>query len=1023
MRRLADVVVRWPWAVIGVWIAIAVALPLTFPSLNEMAQRNPLAILPGDAPSSVAARQMTEAFHESGSDNLLVVAFINDDGLKPADENTYRKVVDALRDDVTDVVMVQDFITTKQLRPFLTSKDKTTWVLPVGLAGELGTPRAYESFNRVSDIVEHTVPDGPLAVYVTGPAATVADLTVAGEQDRMPIEIAIAVLVLLVLLVVYRNPITMLLPLAAIGTSLVTAQAVVAGVSEFFGLGVSNQSVIFLSAMIAGAGTDYAVFLISRYHDYLRLGADLDDAVRRAMISIGKVITASAATVGITFVGISFAKMGVFSTIGVACAIGVGVAFLAAMTLLPAILVLAGPRGWVKPRRELTARFWRRSGARIVRRPKTHLVASLLALALLAGAAGFVQYNYDDRKAVGPSAPSSIGYTALERHFPISQAVPEYILVQSPRDLRTPQALADLEQMAQRVSQLPDIGLVSGITRPTGDVPPEFRATYQAGIVGDRMAEGSAQIGERTGDLNRLASGADTLADSLADVRGQINKIAPSMQRLIDALSAMRSQFGGDKLVKQVEAAAQLVQSINAIGNEMGVNFSAVRDMFAWVGPVLAALNGNAVCDANPSCSATRIQFQKLVDARNEGRLDQVNTLAGQLEEFGDQKSLNATVKQLNDTLSTFSSAVRSMGLDRPGGLQAGLTQVRQGANRLADGSKQVAGGVDQLVGQVKLVGAGLDEAAAFLLAMRNDAADPSMAGFNIPSQILQLDDFKKAAQVFISPDGHSARYLVQTTLNPFSAEAMDQVNDITDAARSAQPNTQLADATVTMGGFPAALRDTRDYYEHDIRFIIIMTVIVVLLILMTLLRAIVAPLYLIGSVVVSYFAALGVGVLTFQYLLGQPLHWSVPPLAFVVLVAVGADYNMLFVSRMRDESPHGMRYGVIRTLGSTGGVITAAGLIFAASVGGLLFSSIGMVIQGGFVIATGILLDTFVVRTLTVPAIASLLGRANWWPSRPYAVAGAGPARARDVCETTKQAKPDNDFKQSDSTSITDEK
>ena len=74
-----------------------------------------------------------------------------------------------------------------------------------------------------------------------------------------------------------------------------------------------------------------------------------------------------------------------------------------------------------------------------------------------------------------------------------------------------------------------------------------------------------------------------------------------------------------------------------------------------------------------------------------------------------------------------------------------------------------MAGGVDQLVGQVKLVGAGLDEAAAFLLAMRNNAADPSMAGFNIPDQVLQLDDFKKAAKVFISPDGHSARYLVQT--------------------------------------------------------------------------------------------------------------------------------------------------------------------------------------------------------------------------------------------------------------------
>jgi RND superfamily putative drug exporter len=211
----------------------------------------------------------------------------------------------------------------------------------------------------------------------------------------------------------------------------------------------------------------------------------------------------------------------------------------------------------------------------------------------------------------------------------------------------------------------------------------------------------------------------------------------------------------------------------------------------------------------------------------------------------------------------------------------------------------------------------------------------------------------------------------------------MDQVNAISQTAREAQPNTALADATVSMAGYTASLRDTRDYYEQDIRFIITATLLVVLLTLIALLRAVVAPLYLVASVVLSYFAALGIGVLIVQFILGQQLHWSVPPLAFVVLVAVGADYNMLLVSRMRDESPHSIRYGIIRTLGSTGGVITAAGLIFAASMFGLLFSSISTVVQGGIVIGIGILLDTFLVRTVTVPAIATLAGRANWWPSR----------------------------------------
>jgi putative drug exporter of the RND superfamily len=422
---------------------------------------------------------------------------------------------------------------------------------------------------------------------------------------------------------------------------------------------------------------------------------------------------------------------------------------------------------------------------------------------------------------------------------------------------------------------------------------------------------------------------------------------------------------------------------VTSLGNAMGWNFSAIKDVFGWIGPVLAALQGNPVCDANESCNATRAQFERLVGPRDQGDLDAINDLVHQLQTFPDRQTMNASIVRLRAALASVAKVMHSMGMDKPGGLQANLDTMQDRAGRFAGGSRQVADAVAQLVDQLKQLGTGLSESAAFLLSLKHDASQPAMAGFNIPPQLLHLEEFQKAAKVFISPDGHSVRYLVQTKLNPFSPEAMDQVNTITATARGAQPNTSLSDATVSMAGFPVSLRDTRDYYERDIRYIIAVTLVVVLLTLIALLRAIIAPLYLVASVVISFLSAVGIGVLFFQVLLGQQLHWSVPPLAFVVLVAVGADYNMLFVSRMRDESPHSVRYGIIRTLTSTGGVITAAGVIFAASMFGLLFSTIGTAVQGGFVIGVGILLDTFLVRTVTVPAIATLVGRANWWPSR----------------------------------------
>lgn len=148
-----------------------------------------------------------------------------------------------------------------------------------------------------------------------------------------------------------------------------------------------------------------------------------------------------------------------------------------------------------------------------------------------------------------------------------------------------------------------------------------------------------------------------------------------------------------------------------------------------------------------------------------------------------------------------------------------------------------------------------------------------------------------------------------------------------------------------------------------------------VLLTLMLLLRSLIAPLYLVGSRVVSYFAALGIGSWC-SSTVPPTAALTVPPLAFVV--AVGAITTCCSHRCCATSRRTAAAYGIIRTLSSTGGVITAAGLIFAASMWGLLFSSIGTVVQGGFVIGAGILLDTFVVRTITVPAIATLVGKAN---------------------------------------------
>ena len=210
------------------------------------------------------------------------------------------------------------------------------------------------------------------------------------------------------------------------------------------------------------------------------------------------------------------------------------------------------------------------------------------------------------------------------------------------------------------------------------------------------------------------------------------------------------------------------------------------------------------------------------------------------------------------------------------------------------------------------------------------------------------------------------------------SAEAELTVRELRTAV-------QLIDADTLVGGVTATAIDTKDTSIRDRTVIIPVILVVILLILMLLLRSILAPLLLIASVVVSFAAALGVSAFVFTDLLGFPgADPAVPLYAFVFLVALGIDYNIFLMTRVREESKlHGTREGILRGLAVTGGVITSAGIVLAATFAALSVIPVLFLVQLAFIVAFGVLLDTIIVRSLLVPAIGYDIGRAIWWPSK----------------------------------------
>ncbi|WP_344975441.1 MMPL family transporter [Salinactinospora qingdaonensis] len=232
-------------------------------------------------------------------------------------------------------------------------------------------------------------------------------------------------------------------------------------------------------------------------------------------------------------------------------------------------------------------------------------------------------------------------------------------------------------------------------------------------------------------------------------------------------------------------------------------------------------------------------------------------------------------------------------------------------------------------------------------------------------------------------------RALVRATLaeEPQSTEAVEVVREL-----RAQVGA-VSGANALVGGTTAVQLDTLDTAQRDLTVIVALVLVVVLLVLIVLLRALVAPLLLVATTVLSFGSALGVGALVFNHLLGFPGADPVVPLfAFVFLVALGIDYNIFLMTRAREETlEHGTREGTLRALTVTGGVITSAGVVLAATFAALAVIPLLFLAQLAFLVAFGVLLDALLVRSVLVPALALDAGRWIWWPGRAFRREPAG--------------------------------
>lgn len=903
------------------WVAAMMVTNATVPTLEKVGHENAVSLSPQNSPALIAMKRVGEKFEQFTSDSVAMIVLEGEQPLGDRERAYYEGLVRDLRADTAHVEHVQDFWGDLITAAGVQSTDGKAAYVQLNLAGDTGSTQSDKSVAAVREIVDRSERPPGLTVYVTGQAPLTTDMNRAGDASLTMITMLTFGVIALLLLIVYRSFWTMLLMMVMVFVTMSTARGVVAVLGHAQVFGLTTFSISLLTSLSIATTTDYAIFLVGRYQEARQSGEDRVQAYYTAVRSVGHVVLGSGLTVAGAVFCLHFTSLPYFSSMGLPSAIALLVVVMASLTLAPAVLVIGSRFGRFEPRRKLQTRGWRRVGTAVVRWPVPILAASIaVSLVGLLALPGYTT-NYNDRFYIPADEPSVLGYAAADRHFSAARLNPDVLLVEAGRDMRNSADMILLDRIAKNLMRVPGVARVQSITRPLGDPIANGSIPFQVSMASVATTENLGFLKDRMDDLLGMTD--------------QLGTMIATMERQHELMSQMTGIT--DDLVGNMAA-------MRATSAEMRDNMADFDD---FLRPVRNYLYWEPRCFNIPVCSAFRSFFDGL---------DGIDKLTGNFDDaLKNMTSLNNLMPQLVALIPTTIAIAKSM--------QATMRTLHTTFTGL--------------IGQMERM---TDTSAAMGQAFDASKSDDY---FYLPPEAFDNPDFQRGMKLMMSPDGTAAQFIITNEVDPATPEGIKSVDAQLAAAKEAVKGTPLADSTLSLGGTAAMFKDIEVGSKWDLLISALGAMTLIFLVMLILTRALIASLVIVSTVVLSLATAFGLSVLVWQYLIGIQLHWIVLAFSVIILLAVGSDYNLLVVSRMKEEIGAGINTGIIRAMGATGKVVTTAGLVFAITMAFLGISDLTQTAQGGTTIAIGLLFDTLVVRSLMTPSIAAILGRWFWWPLR----------------------------------------
>ncbi|WP_201368111.1 MMPL/RND family transporter [Mycobacterium intracellulare] len=906
--------------IIFFWGLLAVTTNTFMPQVERVAEELAGPMVPHYAPSQRALLHIGEKFQESNSTNLTMVVFEANRQLGDQDHRYYDDLMRRLQNDTKHVQYVMDLWGKPFTAAGAQSVDgKCTYVL-LRLAGDIGQIQANQSVDAVRDIIKKDTPPPGLKVYVSGAAPLASDTLAIANASLNNVTIVTIILIVVMLLLVYRTPSTLLVPLLGVLIEMLVAKGVVSTLGHYGYIELSSFAVNIVIALTLGAGTDYGIFLMGRYHEARQAGESREDSFYIAYKGVAPIIIGSGLTIAGACYCLTFARLNYFHTMGPAVAITMLFTIAAAMTLGPAVLTVGSLFGMFDPRTSTKGLLYRRIGASVVRWPVPILAASSAVVMIGAIFVPTYRQNYDDRQYQPAGAPANLGFQAADRHFPKSKLFSEMLMVETDHDMRNSADFISLDRVAKALIRLHGVAMVQGMTRPLG------RALEHASIPYLFTTQGS-------GNGQQLPFNREQNSNTDAQAEIQAHSVA-----------VLRKEIGFfQKVSDELHQTVLTVEDLQRVSEEMNEEVSNLDDFFR---PIKSYFYWEKHCFDIPICWA----FRSLWDT-----IDHIDHLA---------EDINHARISLTEVDKAFPQIIAQL-------------------KATADDTEALQLKLVNSYGSADLQSIQTDQTFDDLINVGNDF-DRSRSDdyFYIPHEGFDNEDVKTGMKLMMSPDGKAARFIVTHEGDAMGPEGVEHVEQFPDAIKTILKETSLAGARVYIGGSGSNDKDIKQYAMSDLLIAAIAAFVLIFLIMMFITRSLVAALVIPGTVAFSYAGAFGLSILFWQHLVGLHLHWLVLPLTFIILVAVGSDYNLLLINRVKEELHGGIHTGLIRALGSTGGVVTSAGLVFAFTMLAMLTSDLRTIGQVGSTVCIGLLLDTLIVRSFVVPCILRILGPWFWWPT-----------------------------------------